>query len=138
MDFAPQNENEEASLIVFLSNAFYFKLVKKKNDGKSVLILEKRADDFRQTVSCVDIEEVPVFLHIEADRLQYRFYYGYDKNEKRYLGSASARFLSCELAGRCFTGTFVGLYASGNGHRSKQPAHFDYFTLMNQEYSEKL
>ena len=25
--------------------------------------------------------------------------------------SASTRFLSCEVAGRCFTGTVMGLYA---------------------------
>jgi alpha-N-arabinofuranosidase len=45
------------------------------------------------------------------------------------IATASTRFLSCEVAARSFTGTYVGIYASGNGVKSTAPACFDYFSF---------
>lgn len=132
-DYNPETENEEAGLIIFITNEFYFKVIKKKWYGKNVLVLEKRADDFFQTVTYNEIGNERIFLKVIADRLKYNFYYGYNENEMILLGSTSSRFLACELVGRCFTGTYVGIYATGKGCRSTTPASFDYFSLKNQE-----
>ena len=132
-EFTPENENEEAGLVIFISNEFYYKVVKKKMNGKDVLIFEKRADDFFETAACVEIQNRPIFLKVIADRLKYYFYYAYNEDETILLGSASARFLACEVVGRCFTGTYTGIYATGKGHKSASPACFDYFSLINKE-----
>ena len=132
-DFQPQNENEEAGIVIFITGEFYYKVVKKKLNGKNVLLLEKRADDFFQIAATVEVGDGPLFLKVEANRLKYHFYYGYQEEEKIPLGSASTRFLACEVVGRGFTGTYVGMYATGKGHRSTAPAHFHSFTLINKE-----
>lgn len=70
-------------------------------------------------------------LHLSclADALNYHFSWGYDEDHTREAGIASTRFLSCEVAGRSFTGTFVGLYASGNGKEMKAQAAFYDFKM---------
>ena len=42
------------------------------------------------------------------------------------IDAALPRFLSSEVAGG-FVGTYVGLYATGNGAPSATPAAFDWF-----------
>lgn len=130
MEFCPAEDGEEAGLIVFLSNEFYYKLVKRREGGENFLCLEKRAEDFFQQVYKVSvIQERTLYLTIEAHRLSYEFYWGYQEEEWIKAGSASTRFLSCETAGRSFTGTFVGMYATGNGKKSLSEAYFDYFEM---------
>jgi alpha-N-arabinofuranosidase len=97
------------------------------------LALEKRADDFFQVAASIEVKEGTLFIKVEADRLKYHFYYGYSEDEKIFLGSASTRFLACEVVGRGFTGTYAGMYASGKGKKSTAPASFDYFMLKNKE-----
>ena len=133
LEYQPHTENEEAGLIVFITGEFYFKVIKKKLNGRYVLALEKRADDFYQVAATVEVKEGPLFIKVEADRLKYHFYYGHTKDEKILLGSASARFLTCEVVGRGFTGTYTGIYATGKGKKSSSPASFDYFMLKNRE-----
>jgi alpha-N-arabinofuranosidase len=132
-EFSPAKENEEAGLVLFITNQFYYKLVKRKINGKMSLVLEKRADDFFQIAACMEIEDGPVYIKVIADKLQYTFYYGYCENKMVKLATASTRFLACEVAGRCFTGTYAGIYASGNGCKSTVPACFDYFRLKKTE-----
>jgi len=132
-EYQPTNENEEAGFVVFITGEFYYKVVKEKTNGRYILTLEKRADDFFQIAATVEVKDGALFLKVEADRLKYHFFYGYSEEEKILLGSASARFLACEVVGRGFTGTYTGIYASGMGKKSTAPASFDYFALKNQE-----
>jgi xylan 1,4-beta-xylosidase len=132
-EFSPVKENEEAGLIVFLSNEFYYKIVKRLIKGKMHLVLEKRADDFFQLAASVEVEDKPLYIKVAADKLKYVFYYGYSQDEMVRLASAATRFLTCEVAARSFTGTYVGIYASGNGCKATAPASFDYFCLKEQK-----
>ena len=50
-EYHPTHENEEAGLIIFITGEFYYKVVKKKLNGREVLVLEKRADDFFQVAA---------------------------------------------------------------------------------------
>lgn len=103
MEFCPVQNGEEAGLVVFLSNEFYYKLVKRREDGEDFIYLEKRAEDFFQTVCRIPVErEKELYLTIEAHRLSYGFYWGYQEGERREAGHASTRFLSCEVAGSRF------------------------------------
>lgn len=132
LEFSPTAENEEAGVIIFLNHHFYYKAVKRVVNGSLHLLLEKKADDFYQVAASVAVEDCPLHFKIAADRLKYTFYYGYSPDGMIELGTASTRFLACEVSGRSFTGTYVGMYASGNGQRSKAPAYFDYFSLKEQ------
>jgi alpha-N-arabinofuranosidase len=129
-EFSPTKENEEAGVVIFITNEFYYKLVKRMVNNKMYLVLEKRAEDFFQIAACVEIEDKQLYLKIIADKLKYDFYYGYSSTEMIKLATASTRFLACEVVGRGFTGTYVGIYASGNVCRAAVPACFDYFSLI--------
>lgn len=129
IEFSPAKENEEAGLIIFITNQFYYKVVKKIINGSMYLVLEKRADDFYQTAACFEVKDKVIHIKVSADRLKYEFYYGYSSTKMTKLATASTRFMACEVVGRGFTGTYVGIYASGNGSRSTVPACFDYFGL---------
>ena len=76
-----------------------------------MLILEKCAEDFRQTAFCMPIPAGRLRLRMEAEKEAFHFFYAAEDGPFVKACSASTRFLACEVAGRCFTGTVVGLYA---------------------------
>lgn len=133
LEFSPIKENEEAGLVIFITNEFYYKIVKRRVNGKMYLALAKRAEDFFQTAASIEIEDKKLYIKVIADKLKYVFYFGYSSTEMIKVGTCSTRFLACEVAARSFTGTYVGIYASGNGCKSTTAACFDYFSLKEQE-----
>ncbi|RZT02433.1 glycoside hydrolase family 43 protein [Cuneatibacter caecimuris] len=136
MEFLPEQDGEEAGIAVFLSNEFYYKIGKRRENGEDFLVLEKRAEDFYQQVCKISVEhEKPLYLGIQAERLRYTFRWGYEESDVAIAGYASTRFLSCEVAGRSFTGAFAGMYATGNGRDSAAKAAFDFFEMKPDEES---
>ena len=136
MEFLPEQDGEEAGIAVFLSNEFYYKIGKRRENGEDFLVLEKRAEDFYQQVCKISVEhEKPLYLGIQAERLRYTFRWGYEESDMAIAGYASTRFLSCEVAGRSFTGAFAGMYATGNGRDSAAKAAFDFFEMKPDEES---
>jgi xylan 1,4-beta-xylosidase len=70
-------------------------------------------------------------LQFQATAREYTFVGGTD-GRRHVLGTVSTRALSAETiaahTGRHhFTGTMIGLVATGNGRRSTAPADFDWF-----------
>ena len=57
---------------------------------------------------------------------EYTLSFGPAEGRLTRLDAALTRFLSSEVAGG-FVGTYVGLYATGNGAAAAAPAHFDWF-----------
>ena len=128
MTFGPRG-NDEAGVALLLDNMFYYKYCVKNVDGTPCLVLEKHAEDFRQIAACMPAPPEPLILRIEADREKYTFLWAVQGETLRPLATASTRFLACEVAGRSFTGTYAGLYATGRGKPAKAAAWFDYFVL---------
>lgn len=129
MCFEPLQEGEKAGLIVFITGEFYCFLCKKLVNGVSYLVLERRADDFFESKVLCPAPQGKVTLRLIADRRQYSFFMVDEQGNAEFLAKASARFLACEVVGRCFTGTFTGMYATAGGMQSANWAHFDSFTL---------
>lgn len=129
LEFTPASSREEAGIVVMTTNLFHYKFCKRVEDGNAFLFVEKTADDFRQTAARIPIPDGAVILRVDADPLDYHFSYSIDGQAFLPAASASSRFLSCEVIGRCFTGVYTGMYATGRGKDSLSPAHFDYFML---------
>lgn len=110
--FEPCEAGDEAGLAIVLSSQFYYCFVKKRTKEGTFLILEKNAEDMHQTACRIPVPEGKLHLKIRADKEFY--YFGYSTDGVRYdeAAKASTRFLACEVAGRCFTGTVMGLYAA--------------------------
>ncbi|MDO4293455.1 MAG: hypothetical protein Q4C65_09560, partial [Eubacteriales bacterium] len=108
----PQREGDEAGLALVLSAQFQYRFVKKRTKQGDFLVVEKRAEDFFQTACRIPAPEGPLCLQICAEKEFYTFLAGSGPDTMRELCRASTRFLSCEIAGKCFTGTVVGLYTA--------------------------
>ncbi len=127
LNFNPAGEEAEAGLLIYLSSDFYYRFGKKRIGGENYLMIEKKAEDFQQTACRIKIREGRLRLVIEADKEAYHFYYAVGKEKLQYAGKASTRFLSCELAGKCFTGTVIGVYALCS--QDTTAAEFDGFDM---------
>lgn len=110
-EFNPEETGDESGLAIYLESGFHYRFGKRKTDQGELLILEKTAEDFMQTACLIPIENGKIRLRIECDKEQYHFYYAVGEGEFTLACSASTRFLSCEAAGKCFTGVVMGLYA---------------------------
>ncbi|MDD3921058.1 MAG: hypothetical protein PHO41_07825, partial [Eubacteriales bacterium] len=125
LDFEP-GEGETAGIALLLSNEFYITFGKSRRNGIETLELRRRAEDMEQAQS-VPVAAGRITLQIQADCLRYRFRWALQDGVFHEMGTASTRFLACEVAGRSFTGTYAGLFAQGSGTGCRNPAYFDYF-----------
>lgn len=113
--FEPCEEGDEAGLAIVLSSGFYYRFVKRKTEQGVFLVLEKNAEDMEQISCRIAVETGTLRLRIAGDKEAYHFYYSTAGGEDKLAATASTRFLSCEVAGRSFTGTVMGLYTASCG-----------------------
>ena len=106
--FDPIKPGDEAGLAIRLSSMFYVTCTV-GYDG--VLTLTQHMEDIHHVLGQAALPAGEVQLRMAADNEKYAFYY---KTADAYhlLGTASTRFLAVEIAGKCFTGTVIGLYAT--------------------------
>ena len=110
--FDPCHAGDEGGLAVVLSSQFYCRFVKKRTEEGDFLVLEKNAEDMYQRACQIPVPAGKLYLKIRADREFYHFLYSPDEERWQEAAKASTRFLACEVSGRCFTGTVMGLYAA--------------------------
>lgn len=110
LHFDPIQDGDFAGMVVYLSNQYYYRMGIKREQGLKYLVVEKAADDFYQVVYRKEITDTDITLGISAEKTKYHFLILQD-GVQRELCSASTRFLCCEFAGKCFTGTLWGMYA---------------------------
>ncbi len=106
--FHPLRPGDEAGLALRLSSMFYVTCTA-GFDG--TLVLTQHMEAIHHVIQQVHLPEGLIHLRLKSDRDKYSFYYLHD-GEYRLLGSASTRFLSVEIAGKCFVGTVIGLYTT--------------------------
>lgn len=111
LQFEPKQPGDEAGLALYLESGIHYRFGKKKTLQGDVLVLEKTVEDFRQTACAIPMGNGKLWLKIEGSKEQYKFYYALNGSDFTLAAAASTRFLSCEVAGKCFTGTVVGVYA---------------------------
>lgn len=111
IDFAPERDGDEVGMAVYLSNEFFYNICKRRENGTNYILVEKRAYDFEQRIFKQEVGEGKVSFKIRAEREKYHFYYAREEQEYMTAGSVATRFLSCEIAGKCFTGVLTGVYA---------------------------
>jgi alpha-N-arabinofuranosidase len=123
--FNPKSSNEEAGMVL-LNNGSHFDILVSSIGGKRHLMVRLQ---FGQTIyesEKVALKPGFVDLRIEGDGPTFVFAYSQDGINFTEIEKADARFLSTETVGG-FTGTYVGLYATGNGIPSKSSAVYEWF-----------
>jgi xylan 1,4-beta-xylosidase len=122
MHFEPASPGDEAGLVAFQNDEFYYFIGVADVDGNSVVQLKKRdgaadpADGVVMASAPLNVTPgAPVFLRIDARGGLYDFYYATKHNEWTPLyEGADGKVLSTRTAGG-FVGAMFGLYAHAPG-----------------------
>ncbi|HLP16096.1 MAG TPA: family 43 glycosylhydrolase [Bacteroidota bacterium] len=124
--FTPVLSTEEAGLVVRGDDKNHYDLLVTMFAGKRVVMLRKTLRDKVVELKYKEIPDGAIILRISATDIQYQFWAQQEGKAAELIGAASTKDLSTEVIGG-FTGTYIGMYASGNGNRNTNPADFDWF-----------
>jgi len=125
VEFDPENENEEAGLIL-LNNGSHFDLMIRQYEGKKVLSVKLQFGSITYQSKNIALKPGPVDLLIKGERSTLIFSYSQGNEDYVDIEKVDSKFLSSETVGG-FTGVYAGLYATGNGKPSKESASFYFF-----------
>lgn len=126
LSFAP-GEREEAGICIYMNNRHHYEAALTKLEGKQYLILRRQIGTLKAVEAKMPYEGTEVVLRLNGRREAYHFSYSTDGSTFTEMGGGESQYLSTE-AGGCFTGNFIGLYASGNGKKAEQAAYVKRFT----------
>jgi alpha-N-arabinofuranosidase len=128
LDFAPQNEGEEAGLTVRMNETHHYEIAVTLQAGQRYIIVRRRIGQLQLVTAQIPLENTQVQLGLRADKDLYTFGYQIGEKPPCWLASGETRYLSTEVAGG-FTGVYLAMYATGNGRPSVAPAYFDWFEV---------
>ncbi len=127
LDFNPQKSNEEAGITAFKSTNYHYDLVVKNVKNKRTLVLSYYLSKIQHIEKEIPLETGVVQLRISGSKDYYSFEYTQGNKSFMKIAEADTRFLSSVTVGG-FTGTYLGLFATGNGQKSNSFADFDGFS----------
>ncbi|MCH5210786.1 MAG: glycoside hydrolase family 43 protein [Oscillospiraceae bacterium] len=126
LDFIPCENGDEAGAAVYLSPKNIYRIAKKRDNGVNYIITEKRAGDFIQEIYREEVTDGRIRFKINADKEKYKFFYSVNDGEFIYAGDASAKFMTTDIADRCFTGTVTGVYTQSEKSTSAKTLVYRY------------
>jgi xylan 1,4-beta-xylosidase len=128
LDFVPQRAADEAGLALYRDPSHRYELGVRRGAGGREVFVRQTVGPYLSavTASAAAPGEAPLILEVRAEPLEYTFWWGSSAGELTRLGAAATRYLATEVAGG-FIGTYVGLYATGNGSPAAAPAAADWF-----------
>jgi alpha-N-arabinofuranosidase len=127
MEFVPKSDNEGAGMVVLQNPDYHFRVECLRSGKETVIRLTKRHGGKEETLGEIPAAGKRLYLKMEAAGQDYNFYASSVAGEWKVLREhVDGRTLSRTNAGG-FVGTYIGMYASGNGMASKNIADFDWF-----------
>lgn len=107
ISFSPRYEGSEAGLTIYIDQSGHYTFGLVRRGGRCVLAVQRPGDTFAPILR--DIAPSVIRLRIVASKREYALYAASDEADYQYI--ASVPVLTWQEAGRCFTGTLIGLYA---------------------------
>ncbi len=140
MEFVPE-ENDTAGLVIMQASGHQMRLERATSDGRQILRLVVNTADFKvpphvpgftytrhqQELACVEYSGGKVIIGVKVRGQRCDFYYGDGDTMTCIYENADARVINPEIVGG-MVGTYVGMFASGNGQMSDNSAAFDWFS----------
>jgi alpha-N-arabinofuranosidase len=126
ISFTPAAGNEEAGLVVRGDDVNHIDFLITLKDGKRVVMLRKYLKDKEPILQYKEIPNGELILGISSTDREYQFWVQKKGKKAVMVGTAETKDLSTEAIGG-FTGTYIGMYASGNGSNNTNSADFDWF-----------
>ncbi len=130
MDASGIGDAEEAGLTVFYNDSAHYDLSVVGRDGIRFIRVRRKAGDMEMIPFEQRFDGDEITFVLMADRSRYHFGFGRDFDDAvgSLVASGSSRFLATEVYPGSFTGVYIGLYSTGNGHDCANPAVFSEFT----------
>ncbi len=126
MNFKPKHEKSEAGISIFLQDDNYIMYTIIKEEGNMILKLitqERKKDPALVKSVILNAFQGDIIFKIIAKNKKYQYLYSLD-NGKNY--QAFAETPSDLILCHGYTGAYVGVYATSNGHPTKEYADFDW------------
>jgi len=132
MEFEPTSDNEEAGIAVYQSPECKYSAYLTLRNQRKVVCVRKTVGDMVQESDGVAVDGTQVWLKVVFNPDRYVFLVSNDGNQWEEVGSGLTNLISTDVA-RSFGGVLLGLYASGQGMKCRNPADFDWFDSHMQE-----
>jgi alpha-N-arabinofuranosidase len=127
LDFNPQGDNEEAGLVAMGDNRHHYEIGITQKEAERIIFVRRKIGTLQATVSQQPLPDGNVTLSIKADETWFTFSFAIDDDPATELARGETRYLCTESGAAMFTGTYFGMYATGNGRPSRSPADFSWF-----------
>ncbi len=114
LDFAPRENGDEAGLAVYLSPKNIYSIAKKRENGADYITVTMRADELIHIIYHTKVPEDKIKFKIKSSTEKYEFYYAAYNGEYISAGNAPAKFITTDIADRCFTGAVIGAYVQSD------------------------
>ncbi len=125
--FKPSNMQEEAGLMLMMTNLFHYDLFIHQSGNRKVVALRYVLDSLHQTVKEIPLTDEATTLVVKGNKKLYSFYVQMKDGSLQLVGNLNTRFLGTEVTGG-YNGVLLGLYATGNGKPAKSNAYVDWFS----------
>ena len=133
LEFNPASDNEEAGLVVERDIKSYFRFSLGTEKGKPKVRLFQQYPENQNEEMLAENEVISGTIYIKISSSGVLYTFSYSRNGTDWIvlkENVDGRFLGANGLGR-FTGTLIGMYASSNGHQSRNYADFDWFIYTN-------
>jgi beta-xylosidase len=147
MSFNALSENETAGIVVMQASNHQFRFERSMEKGKQILMLIQCTSELNgyphqphfkgvtteTQLAKTEVEGGDIIFSMIAEGQAYSFYYGKEDGILSCLfENADARKINPEIVGG-MVGTMIGMFASSNGHESKNYAEFDWFEYIGTD-----
>lgn len=124
-EFNTNQDGDCAGLTIYLNENFYYRICKKREGGLDYIIFERRNDDVNIVVYRKEVKSDVLKMKITTDEKKYHFYYSVGK-EYIEAGCGSVKYLSTNIAGKCFTGDVIALFTECEAETSASMRIYDF------------
>lgn len=131
LEFDPQREDDEAGLTLVNEGTHFDLIVGKQGAERCVQVKLKFGKNIYKSEKLI-LQSGAVKLRIEGEKDKFIFSYSQGNGEFKVIDSASSQYLSSETVGG-YTGVYVGLYATGNGHECQATADYNWFEYVKNK-----
>ena len=127
MEFTPQQDGEEAGLMVTQNERFSYLMVKERFNGTDRLVCWQIENGKRNLVAETKVPAGRLYLYIEGKPGAYSFYWGTAEGEMRPLVLDTDGSLLSTLVADGYVGVLMGMYISnGRAENQKAECHADF------------
>ncbi len=123
-EFSPQFDGDEAGMTVYISNTGYYTFSKLRQRGKNYIVIAKNDTKFKPIYR--EVSDGKLTFRIESSKKNYDFYYAVNGNS--YIRAGQVPVLTSSDAGKCFTGTLIGVFAQCSKNTTAKLKMFDFVT----------